>query len=79
MTLGSVLPIYKWYYNANRARHKSAFVTVDSVYEFLCMPFGLCNAPMSFQMRMSRILRDLNWKYVLCNIDYILVFRANYS
>ena len=38
------------------------------------MPFGLRNAPMSFQLLMSMVLRGLNWKYVLCYIDDILVF-----
>ena len=36
--------------------------------------FGLRNAPMSFQLLMSMVLRGLNWKYVLCYIDDILVF-----
>ena len=60
-------------------RHKSAFVTHDGVYEFLRMSFGLRNAPASFQMLMSRVLKGLNWKFVLCYIDDILVFSANFS
>ena len=59
-------------------RHKSAFVTHDGVYEFLRMPFGLRNAPMSFQMLMSQVLKGLNWKFALCYIDDILVFSPNF-
>ena len=60
-------------------RHKSAFVTHDGVYEFCRMPFGLRNAPMSFQMLMSQVLKGLNWKFVLCYIDDILVFSSNFD
>ena len=55
-------------------RHKASFVTHEGVYEWLRMPFGLRNAPMSFQMLMSIVLQGLNWKFVLCYIDDILVF-----
>ena len=58
-------------------RHKSAFVTHDGVYEFCRI--GLRNAPMSFQMLMSQVLKGLNWKFVLCYIDDILVFSSNFD
>ena len=58
-------------------RHKSAFVTHEGVFEFTRMPFGLRNAPMSFQMLMSFVLKQLNWKFDLCYIDDILVFSPN--
>ena len=36
-------------------REKTAFVTRYSTYEFNVMPFGLCNAPATFQRLMDRI------------------------
>ena len=34
---------------------------------------------MTFQMAMSQILREMNWKYVLCYLDDILVFSSNFQ
>ena len=61
------------------SRHKAAFITHNDVYEWTRMPFGLKNAPMTFQMVMSQILREMNWKHVLCYIDDILVFSSNFK
>ena len=56
------------------SKHKSAFVTHEGVFQWRRMPFGLMNAPMSFQMVMSQVLRGLHWKNVLVYVDDILIF-----
>lgn len=61
------------------SKSRAAFITHDGIYEFNRMPFGLKNAPMSFQMLMSQVLRALNWKHVLCYIDDILVFSKTFD
>ena len=38
------------------------------------MPFGLCNAPGTFERLMSQVLRGLQWDRCLVYIDNILVF-----
>ena len=43
------------------------------------MPFGLRNAPMTFQMVMGQVLRELNWTNVLCYINDHLVFRSSFK
>ena len=44
------------------------------VYEFLQMPFGLCNVPATFQRLMQNCLGELNLTYALIYLDNIVVF-----
>jgi hypothetical protein len=52
---------------------KTAFATRDGLYEFNTMPFGLCNAPATFERIMETVLRGLNWTHCLVYIDDIVV------
>ena len=57
------------------SRQYTAF-TVGSmgVYEFLCMPYGLCNAPATFQRLMQNCLGELNLTYALIYLDDVIVY-----
>lgn len=43
------------------------------------MPFGLVNAPASFQALMTQVLRGFNWKTCLVYVDDILVFSNSFE
>ena len=56
------------------AQKKSAFVTAEGLYAFSSMPFGLCNAPSTFQSLMETVLDGLQFKCCVIYLDDILVF-----
>ena len=60
---------------AEESRQYMAF-TMGSlgVYEFLQMPFGLCNALATFQRLMQNCLGELNLTYAVVYLDDIVVF-----
>ena len=57
------------------SRQYTAF-TVGSMgmYEFLRMPYGLCNAPATFQHLMQNCLGELNLTYALIYSDDVIVY-----
>lgn len=56
---------------------KTAFVTPFGLYEYLRMPFGLKNAPATFQRLMNEILRDYINKICVVYLDDILIFSTS--
>lgn len=60
-------------------RPKTAFVTPDGLFEFNVMPFGLCNAPATFERMMDNILRGLKWHICLCYLDDVVVFSPDFE
>jgi hypothetical protein len=53
--------------------HKLAFVTSDSHFEFIRMPFGVCNGPAVFQRLMNTVLGNLRFGKVICYMDDLLI------
>lgn len=55
------------------SRHLTAFVTPDGHFEFLRMPFGVCNGPAVFQQLINKVLGPLRFTIALAYFDDILI------
>ena len=56
-----------------RSKPKTAFLANNSSYEFNVMPFGLCNAPSTFQRLMNKLL-DGCGDFTMAYLDDIIIF-----
>jgi transposase InsO family protein len=61
------------------SKDKTAFVTRNGLFRFTVMPFGLCNAPATFERLMEMVLRGLAWKRCLVYLDDIIAFGTGFS
>ena len=60
-------------------REKTAFISHCGLYEFSVMPFGLCNAPATFQRYMDQCFAGLKWISCLIYLDDIIVFSSTFD
>jgi hypothetical protein len=61
-------------------RDKTAFsVSGGGLFRFLTMPFGLCNAPATFQRLMEKVLSGLQWEIAVLYIDDVIVFANSFE
>ncbi|OWY92842.1 Retrovirus-related Pol Polyprotein from transposon 412 [Phytophthora megakarya] len=57
---------------------KTAFTCKYGQYEWLVMPFGLCNAVPAFERLMENVLVDLKWRTCLVYLDDCVVFSHDF-
>jgi len=56
---------------------KTAFTCHCGTYQSTRLPFGLCNAPATFQRSIVMILSGVKWQNVLVYLDDLIIFSAD--
>jgi hypothetical protein len=60
-------------------RHKTAFLTMRGLYEFVVMPFGLCNAPATFQRLMDAVILPEYRDFIETYIDDLMTHSGSFE
>ena len=64
---------------APEARHKTAFTIGQGLWQFRVMPFGLCNAPATFERMMERVLAGVPQSRCVVYLDDLLVYARDFG
>ena len=65
-----------WQIKIEKASKQYTVITVGNLgfFEYDCMPFGLCNMPVTLQWLMQNCLGKLNLIYCLIYLNYLIMF-----
>ena len=64
---------------AEEDKVKTAFSYGQGLWQFRVMPFGLCNAPATFERLMERVLNGLQWRTALVYLDDVIVYGGTFE
>ena len=74
----STMDLKSGFWQVKMAKESQQYTTFRvgsmGVYEFLRMPYRLCNAPATFQRLMQNCLGEINLTYALIYLDNVIVF-----
>ena len=54
-------------------------VTRKGIFGFKVLPFGLCNAPSTFQRLVDMVLTGLTWEVCLTYLDNLIIFLSTFD
>jgi hypothetical protein len=60
-------------------REKTAFSIGNGLWQFTVMPFGLCNAPATFERLMEKVLHQIINKICLVYLDDVIIFGKTFE
>jgi hypothetical protein len=72
----STLDLKSWYWQVDvhpDDKEKTAFSTGQGLWPFTVMPFGVCNAPATFERLIEKVLRGLAYDSCLVYLDDLIV------
>ena len=77
----STLDLVSGYWQVEVAKEdqsKTVFCTTEGLFKFKVMPFGLCNAPATFQCLIDLVLAGLHWDHCLFYLDDVIVLGRSF-
>ena len=81
-TFFSTLDLQSGYWQVEveeKDRPKTAFRTRSGLFEYNVMPFGLSNAPSTFERCMELVLKGLQWKTLLIYLDDVIICSPDFD
>ena len=78
----STLDLKSGYYQvplADKDKPKTAFSTGRALWHWRVMPFGLSNAPATFERLMDSVLAGMHWRSLLVYLDDVIVFGRTFD